>query len=105
MFDEIEVAADQVIIARMLGTVPLEAGVVVAMHVQLPNKGDESPVIHFYWLAIKIENARQNDPAGFQYAVAQIGDIRHHRLIEKTVAHLFVEDDVHRLLNSELSAV
>src|SRR5688500_18576531 len=59
VIDQRRIAADGMIIAGFLRTIPFEARVVVAVYIELPNERDMPTVLHFYRLAVELELARQ----------------------------------------------
>jgi hypothetical protein len=99
------VAAAALVVVGILRAITFERRVVVAAHLQFPDEGHVAFVANLDRFAEKLELTRQDEPAGFQQAVAQIADIGDHALVEQAVAHLFVQDDIDSSRDGELRAV
>lgn len=100
-----EVGGGDVVVVRVLRAFAVHAGVVDAVDVHVPDVRNEACVADFRGFAEQLEAGGEDEAAGFEQAVAEVGDVDHHVFVEEVVAHLLVEDDVHGGVELEVLAV
>ena len=65
---------------------------------EFPNKRDTPVITQRHGLTIQLELARQYQTSRLEQTITQVADVGHHRLVEKKIAHLFVEDHVNLVI-------